>query len=281
MIMSGIVLRAATLVFFVAILAGCGGKDDASTPPLICHIGGTMRPVIAELAEKYSKKTGIEIEINSGGSGELLAHIELSKNGDLYVCHAPFADILRKKGLSDKVWTIAELRPVIIVRKGNPKRILGLKDLARKDVELALTDYKLSTLGRMLPTIFEKAGIDFAELNESKRINTNKSGSYVANLVKMGNADAGLVWNVVAKLRSAALDIVPIDDFLPVPGVDFVTSATGKNYFLTPVKVSVATLKCSKNKRQAAKFAEFLASPEALPAFEKAGYAIPANRNSR
>ena len=263
------------IVFLTLLLVGCSKKRSNSPEPLICHIGGTMRPVIAELAEKYSKKTGLKIEINSGGSGELLAHIEMSKNGDVYVCHAPFADILRQKGLGDRIWTIAELRPVIIVRKGNPKKILGLQDLMRKDVELALTDYKLSTLGRMMSTIFTKAGIDFNKLNKSKRINTNKSGSYVANLVKMGNADAGIVWNAVAYLRRDSLDVVSISDFLPIPGIDLVTSATGKSYPLTPVRVSVATLKCSKNRSEAAKFAEFLASPSSRKVFKRYGYQPP------
>jgi molybdate transport system substrate-binding protein len=267
------------------LIAGCS-KDDSSSvkkssevprpsvgkPPLVCHIGGTMRPLIAELAAEYEKKTGQKIEINSGGSGELLAHIELQKEGDLYVCHDPFADILMGKRLGVDAWAVGELYPVIIVQKGNPKNIHGLKDLARDDVDVYLTDYNLSTLGRMLSTIFSKAGIDFNELNKKKKINTNKSGGYVANMVKTKNADAGMVWDVVAQLRKDAVDVIPIDKYLPVPGVDAVTSATGKNYFLTPVRVSVATLKCSEHPAAAAKFAEFLASPEVAERFRKAGY---------
>ena len=265
---------------FSMLSAGCGKNERApkrkatSTPLLICHIGGTMRPVIAKLAEKYTKKTGVEIEIESGGSGELLAAIELRKEGDIYVCHDPFVDILMRKGLGVDAWCVAQLYPVIITRKGNPKHIAGLKDLTRKDVELYLTDYKLSTLGRMMKTIFEKAGIDFEKLNKTKQINTNKSGGYVANIVKTGNADAGIVWNAVAYLRRDSLDVVQINDYLPIPNVDFVTSATGKSYSLTPVRVSVATLKCSKNKTEAAKFAEFLASPESKRTFATYGYNV-------
>ncbi len=242
--------------------------------PLICHVGGTMRPIIAKLAKVYEKETGQKVEINSAGSGELLAYIAMQKEGDVYVCHDPFLEILMHKKLGVNGWVIGELFPVIIVQKGNPKKIKGLKDLTRKDVEVYLTDYKLSSLGRMLPTIFTKAGIDFEKLNREKEINTNKSGSYVGNMIKMNNADAGMVWKVVAKLRKDAVDIIQIDEFLPVPNVDMVTSATGKNYPLTPMKVTVATLKCSEQPDAAAKFAEFLTSAKLAEEFKEAGYKL-------
>ena len=269
-------LITAALIF----ISGCGDKSktkaakSAEKKPLICHIGGTMRPIVAKLAEKYEQETGQKVEINSADSGELLAHIEMQKEGDLYVCHAPFMDILMRKGLGIDGWVIGELYPVIIVQKGNPKHIKSLQDLTRDDVELYLTDYKFSTLGRMIGTIFAKAGISLDELRKKKKIETNRSGGYVANIVKTKNADAGVVWDVVAKLRSDGLDVIKIDKFLPVPGVDMVTSATGKSYNLTPVRVSISTLKCSKQPEAAAKFAEYLTSPEHAQAFKDAGYKV-------
>jgi accessory colonization factor AcfC len=271
-------IKSALLLFAALSLVGCGDASktkvakSAEMKPLICHIGGTMRPIIAKLASEYEKETGQKVEINSAGSGELLAHIEMQKEGDLYVCHAPFMDILMHKGLGVDGWVIGELYPVIIVQKGNPKKIETLEDLTRKDVDLFLTDYKLSTLGRMMSTIFGKAGIDFDELNKKKRIETNKSGGYVANIVKTKNADAGIVWNVVAKLRGDGLDTIEIDKYLPVPGVDMVTSATGKSYPLTPVRVSISTLKCSKQAAAAAKFAKYLTSAKFAKVFQDAGY---------
>ena len=269
----------AGLITLLILCSGCGKEKKQmeikkKTEPLICHVGGTMRPMIAELAKLYEKNTGQKVSVNSAGSGELLAYIELQKEGDVYVCHDPFLDILMKKKLGVEGWVIAELFPVIIVQKGNPEKITGLKDLTRDDLEIFFTDYRLSSLGRMLPTIFKKAGIDFDKLKTKKNIYTNKSGSYVGNMVTMKNADAGIVWEVVAKLRSDSLDIVNIDKFLPVPHVDMVTSATGKNYPLTPMRVTVATLKCSEQPDKAARFAEFLSSDKVAERLKKAGYKI-------
>lgn len=248
-------------------------ETNGNAPPLICHVGGTMRPVIQEIGKRYTAETGRKIEINSAGSGELLAHIQLQKEGDIYISHDPFLGILMNKyQLGVNGWQLSELTPVMVVQKGNPKKIHTLQDLARPDVRVILTDFKYSTLGRMLPTIFHKAGMNLQQLTSAKKIVTNKSGGYAANYVKMNNADVALVWNAVAYLRRDALDVVPITAFLPTPGVDAVTSATKITYFLSPVKVTAATLRCSKQPQAAEEFLQFLVSPQANKVFADFGF---------
>jgi molybdate transport system substrate-binding protein len=255
------------------LLAGCTKKEAAS--PLLCHVGGTMRPVFEKLGELYQQETGQSIEINSADSGELMAHIELQKQGDLYVCHDPFLDIIMRRGLAVDGWTLAEIRPVIIVQKGNPKDIRSLQDLARADVQLALTDPNASTLGRMLPTIFAKAGMDLNALMQKKNIIIHRSGSYVANLLQMKSADAALVWGAVAILRAKDMDSVPIvPEYLPVPDVDAVTSATGKTYKLAPVRVTICSLRCSDQPKQARAFMAFVVSDRARKLLEEYGFRV-------
>ena len=260
-------------LLLVALLPGCAPKDKTAMP-LVCHVGGTMRPVFEKLAEVYENETGHKIEINSAGSGELLANIELQAEGDLYVSHDPFLDIIMDKELAVNGWTLGEIYPVIIVQKGNPKNIQTLNDLARDDVELALTDYKLSTLGRMLPTILGKAGMDLETLNRNKNITIHRSGSFVANLVVMKNADAALVWEAVSALRRDTLDHIPITRHLPVPYVDTVTSATGKNYKLAPVRVTICSLKCSAHPEEAEAFINFTASVSARKVLDEYGFGV-------
>ena len=260
-------------LFGILALSGCG-KDEAAEEPLRVHVGGTMRPVMMKLAAAYTEKTGQRVEINSAGSGELLAYIEGRKEGDLYVCHDPFLDKVMEKGFGVDGWTIAELTPVIVVQKGNPKTIRGLKDLTRADVSLILTDYEKSSLGRMLSTIFKKAGIDFAALDKSKKIETHRSGGFAANNVKMGKFDASMVWLAVANSRMDGLDVVRIDEHLPVAWTDTVTSATNKVYRLTPMRVTVATLNCSDQKEQAKAFAEYIVSPQAGAILREHGFSL-------
>ncbi|MCU0916493.1 MAG: substrate-binding domain-containing protein [Planctomycetes bacterium] len=261
--------------FFLLLPAGCAKKETAG--PLLCHVGGTMRPVFEKLAELYRQETGQSIEINSADSGELLAHIELQAQGDLYVAHDPFLDVIMARGLAVDGWTLAEISPVILVQKGNPKNIRGLQDLARADVQLALTDPNASTLGRLLPTIFAKAGMDLPTLLRTKNIIIHRSGSYVANLLQMKSADAALVWGAVAILRAKDLDSVPIvPEYLPVPYVDAVTSATGKSYVLAPVRVTICSLRCSDQREQARAFMAFVTSERARPLLEEYGFRVTA-----
>lgn len=255
-------------LFAVIATAGCSRQEKAQVP-LICHIGGTMRPVFDKLVAAYEAQSGQKIEINSGDSGELLANIELQAEGDLYVCHDPFLDLAMSKQLAVDGWTLAEIYPVIIVQKGNPKNIRTLKDFSRDDVQLALTDYENSTLGRQLPAIFGKAGMNLDALTKQKNIIIHRSGSHVANLVAMKSADAALVWEAVAFLRRDVLDSIPITENLPVRYVDAITSATGKSYLLAPVRVTICSLKCSKQPKEAAKFVQFVMSGPAQKILEE------------
>lgn len=245
--------------------------------PITCYVGGTMTPVFNELAAAYKKKTGAAVDITTADSGELLATIEMQLQGDLYVAHDPFMYRVMERGLGLSAWHVGNLFPVMVVQKGNPKNIRTLADLTRPDVKVYLTDYNHSTLGNMLPTIFKRAGIDFDAFNKAKEIVTHRSGSWVANQIIMKAADAALVWQVVAQLRKDNLDMIPITDYLPRPGIDGLSSATGKYYELIPVKVCVMTLTCSKQLQETEKFVNFIRSDSGKKIIQAHGFQVDAH----
>lgn len=260
-----VVLMVAALLF----LPEDGTTEDAA---VLCHVGGTMTPVFEALIEAWHAGGGHPVEISSAGSGELMASIEMQKRGDLYVCHDPYMDVIIARGLATDAWYLAELRPVLVVRKGNPKHIRGLRDLTRDDVRLALTDREYSTLGHMLPLIFAKAGLDLAALCGRKQVPTHRSGSHVANLVGLGSVDAGVVWQAVAHLRRDRVEVIPIDPFLPEPGVDIITSATGRDYDIAPVKVTLIGLTCARHAAAARDFTAFVLGPQGRQIVQDFGY---------
>ena len=266
---------AVLLAAAVVTLGGCSGESDEA---LTVHVGGTMRPVMIKLAAMYKAETGQEVTINAAGSGELLAQIEEKKTGDVYICHDPFLAILMKRGLGVDGWTVAHLTPVIVTPKDNTT-INDLKDAVKEDVALVLTDFEKSTLGWLLPTIFKKAGFDIAEMKKLPKLKTVRKGSQAANDVQTGNSDAAIVWNAVWYLRRDQIRKVDIiDEYLPTPGVDAVTTATEKKgkYTLMPVRVTVATLTCSDQPAAAKKFAEWLASKTAVDTIRAYGFTMPA-----
>lgn len=257
-----VVLLIVALAGFIALVwPGRTTTPSGTDQSLTCYVGGTMVPAFTALKDAYEKATGRRVDITAADSGELLATIEMQRQGDLYVAHDPFMDLAVRRGLGANAWCVAEIFPVMIVQKGNPKDIRSLKDLLRPDLRVLLTDYEHSTLGRMLPIIFKRGGLDFDAFNRAKKVPTHRSGSWVANQVIMDAADVAMVWQAVAFLRRKDLDIVHIDQALPIPGVDAVTSATGQRYFVAPVKVGLVSLTCSQNQVGSNAFVDFVTSP--------------------
>ena len=271
----GATIRVAVLLAAaVATLGGCSGESDEA---LTVHVGGTMRPVMEDLAKLYEKETGQKVAINSAGSGELLEQIEKKEVGDVYICHDPFLAILMKRGLGVNGWTVAHLTPVIVTPKDD-LRIKDLTDAVKPEMRLVLTDFKKSTLGWLLPTIFRKAGLEVEQVKALPKLKTFRKGSQAAALIETGNGDAAMVWDAVWSLRRDKLRRVDIlEKYLPTPGVDAETTATpGENkYYLMPVRVTVATLTCSDQPAATEKFAQWLASPAAAARFKQFGFTMP------
>jgi molybdate transport system substrate-binding protein len=244
-----------------AAACGCSGgsqaKSASGNKPLLCHVGGTMKPVMEKLAKDYEAACGQKVLLNFADSGVLLINIETAKKGDLLVCHDPFGDMLMRKGLGKQSWTVAVVSPVIVVPKGNPRKLHTIKDLGRSGLKLCLTDPNHSTLGHVMPRIFDKAGV--RKQIEANVVTRVRGGGEAANKVALGDVDAAIVWNAVAFLRQDKLDIVPIaGDLMPISGVDAVTSATGRSYDVGRIKVTLATLSCAEQGEAAAKFAEYV-----------------------
>ena len=271
------------MVVVGAMLVGCG-RERPEDKPLVFYVGGTMQPAMAELAKLYEAKTGQKVEIDKGGSGVLLNRIRLNKAADVFICHDPFLDELMegKKGqLGVDAWTVSQITPVIVVQKGNPSGIEGIGDLMGKGIKVAVTDLEYSTCGHMLATMFAKAGVEIVQKDKrvflrkdgvEKDIVTYRSGGRTADTVKNRKFDAAIVWNAVAHLRGDGVEVVSIGKCLPTPGVDTITSATEKVRDIGRIRVTIATLKCSKRPEAARKFAEFIVSDEGQKAFRKFGF---------
>jgi len=259
-----------------AMAAGCGKGEQGSSSkaeqgPLVCYVGGTMRPAIEEIKKLYEAETGRRVDIEYGDSGQLLIRIDQSQVGDLYVCHDPFGGGAEKKNLARRLWTVASLSPMIAVPKGNPKKLQGLRDLAAKDIRLGLTDEKYSTLGHINPLMFDKAGL--RKEIEANAVTRSRMGGEVANAVAIGQLDAAIVWDAVIHARRDKLDGVPIEPaFLLQPGVDAVTTATYGVIDMGRVRVTIATLQCSKQLEAATAFAEFVSSPKGRAVFAAHGF---------
>jgi len=255
--------------------AGCrqetATRQEAPSTPLLCYVGGTMRPAVEALAKQFEAKTKQKVLLDFGDSGQLMIKIEQTRKGDIYVCHDPFLAGATGTGLVAEGRTISAIDPVIVVRKGNPNGIKEFADLTRPDVKLVLTDPQYSTMGHIVDRMAERAGI-LASLN-SNVVTHTRGGGEAANAVAMGTADAAVVWNAVAFLRKDQLDALPLTAEIRLKeGVDAVTTATYGRINMDHVQVTAAVLKASTQPQLAATFVDFMASAEAQKVWLQFGF---------
>lgn len=265
----------------VALVArGAEETTPAAGKALLVHVGGTMRPAMEEICKIFQQETGTKVEMNYNDSGALMTVIETTRKGDVCVVHDPFPVAMEKKGMVDRTYTVALVTPVIVVKKGNPKKIGGVKDLTRDDVKVGLTDALYSTGGHVSDLIFKKAGI--AEAMGKKEIVRARGGGEIANAVKIGTVDAAIVWNAVAFERKDNLDAVTIDPLvMPDAKLDAVTTATYGKLDMSAVRVALMTLKASKQIEAARQLAEFAASERGRAVFVKMGFSPPPSAEAK
>jgi len=104
---------------------------------------------VAAIAEKYRAETGVEVQLQYGGTGTLLADLRVARRGDLYIAadESSLADA-RKFDVIREVIPLVRQHPVIAVQKGNPKGIHSLANLFADDVRVALANPEAASVGK-------------------------------------------------------------------------------------------------------------------------------------
>lgn len=224
---------------------------------LFVYCAAGMRLPIEEIATAYEAEFHEPIQLQYGGSNTLLSQVEVGRTGDLYLAgDDSYTQLAKEKGLAKETIPVAVMRPVIAVAGGNPKNIQSLDDLLRDDVRTALGNPDQAAIGRLTRRLLKSAG-----KWEEIKAQVTRHGVFkptvpeVANDVKLGSADAGIVWDTTLALypdlesiRTTELDAGIAD-------------------------VTIAILDSSKQPTRALRFARFLAAKDkGLVTFSKHGF---------
>ena len=233
--------------------SGCGRSAAGKTVHLYCAAG--LQPAMKPIIEAFSAETGVQVQCDYGGSGTLLTRLKLSREGDLFLpAEQDYVELAKKDGLVESERRVCEVLPVILVKKGNPKDIRTLADLARPGLKLGLGNPQACQVGRVSEELFAKNGVDAGAI----RTNTAFQSTTVNDLglqMQVGQLDAVIVWDAIAAQYAKVADAVAI------PREKSVVS-----HFV------IALLTCSKDKPLARKFMDFLVSPKAQEILRKQGY---------
>ena len=247
------------LAILVALLAGISLRPTrrASEPLLVYCAAGVKAPV-ENLARAYEKIFHTPIQLSYGGSQTLLASIELSRRGDLYLpADDSYIQLARAKGLAAESLPLARMTAVLAVRRGNPKNISSLDDLWRGDVTLAQANPDAAAIGKITREVFQKTG-QWEELKKRTTV-FKPTVNDVANDLKLGAVDAGFMWDATVKQY-------PELEAVRVPALSNAVA-----------QISVAVLRTSTQPAAALRFARFVAGPEnGQPEWRRSGFATGA-----
>jgi molybdenum ABC transporter molybdate-binding protein len=205
---------------------------------LVFCAAGIKSPVEA-VAREYEKAFGVRVQLQYGGSGTLLSNLRITDAGDLFLAaDESYIKSAREFGLLAETIPLARQQPVIAVAKGNPKNIRTLDDLQRADVRVAMANPDAASIGRTVRGLLQKAG---QWESVEKRVTVFKpTVNDVANDVKIGSVDAGIVWDATAR-QYAELELVTL------PLFDAATET-----------ISIGVLKRSVQPAAALRFARYL-----------------------
>ncbi len=236
------------------------GRDAAGRQePLFVYCAAGIRYPVEEVVRQYEEQFGVSVQLQYGGSNTLLNQLEVSRTGDLYLAaDNSYLELAREKGLAEEIIPLAKMKPVIAVSKDNPKNIRSVDDLLRADVKVALGNPEAAAVGKKARKLLTASG-----QWEALQRHVTSTGVFkptvneVANDIKLGSVDAGIIWDATAVQYA---ELVGID----VPELDAGLASIG-----------ISVLQSSLSPTSALHFARFLgARDEGLTAFQEYGFEV-------
>ena len=214
-----------------------------------------FKAVLRELAPQFEKASGHEVVITYSVSAELKKRIESGEPFDLVIVTPAQIDDLIRSGrvVADSRAPLARAGMALAIRKGAAKPDLRTVD-ALKAALIASRSIAFAKEGA--GGVFFTALVGRLGLAEqlTPRFKPTVTGDEVSQAVAKGDAELG---------------VLPVSEILPVPGVEVAGRfpAAVQDYAVMVGGVSAA----AAHPASARALIQFLTSPTALPAIEKAG----------
>ena len=252
-------LTFATVVLTAVLLFGCKAEkpeeSDSTAKELLLYCGAGIRPPVQQIAEAFQREHGVKVITDYAGSEVLISKIKLARRGDLYMPgDKHYVEQAAAEGMILSQQSVCYFVPTILVRKGNPKNIRGLRDLLADGLKLGLGDAKACAIGRKTKQIFAKNNIAWEDVEKNvafQSLTVNELGMQI----QAGSLDAVIVWDAIARYYSEHGTEVPI----PVE----------QNVIST---VNIGILSFTKDRSLAGQFVEFAASPHGQGIFKQNNY---------
>jgi molybdate transport system substrate-binding protein len=250
---------------------------DINDPQLVIFFGGNQFMCIDELIGKFKKAypqyqrvfaetlpPGILADQIVGGS-LTIGNMRITLQPDIYTAEKGKIDQM-KTYFSDTL-SYAYNKLAIMVGKGNPKNIMGLKDLGRPDVKVSMPNPQWEGIGKRIEEAYVKAGgkelktlIMETKVKDSSTYLTHIHHRETPMRLMYQISDAGPVWYSEAyyqQMINHPIQLVEIPDKENINAI-----------------YMAGLLKASPHPKAAKDFMDFLSSNEAKEVYKKYGFNI-------
>jgi molybdenum ABC transporter molybdate-binding protein len=229
-------------------------RQAADQEPLVVYCAASNKSVIEAIRADYEKEIGTPLEIQFGASQSLLAALEVAGTGDVYLpADDSYLQVARERGLIADEFPLARMQAVVAVPKGNPKQIKTLADLLKGDVKVAQANPDAAAIGKLTRETLSASGV-WKKLHAQTAV-YKTTVNEVANDVKVGASDAGIVWDAV------------LHDYDTLEAVAIPELATAQ------ANIAAAVVKKSQHRQSALQFARYLsASDKGMVRYKQYGF---------
>jgi ABC-type molybdate transport system substrate-binding protein len=193
-------------------------------PKILLAAGAMLRPGIEEVVQAFQKREGVTIDTSYHGCGVLVSQMKGVKSGEkagkfpdaYFACDVTFMDMVQQ--WFDAAVLVSANDMVIIVKKGNPRKISRLEDLAGEGLKVGLAHPEKSALGKLTDDLLKKIDPNqkiFTPDWHEKQVVHSEAGHDLVNKLRVGALDAAVVYrsNAMSNPENLQkfLDIVEID----------------------------------------------------------------------
>lgn len=203
---------------FVAAAALIGSVVPAATRPASAE-GGEITALVAsnakgaftQLIKQFeTKHKGVTVKVEYLGGADIGKRIDASEAIDVILVGSTVLD--KELQLVEPPTPVLQNKEMILVPKGNPAKVHGLKDLANAGVKLSMGT-PTSAVGRLAGTVVQNAaadyGFDFVSNLRKNIVVQSDKGSDVVDAIGP-KANAGITF--ASDVNPAKFEAIPIDD---------------------------------------------------------------------
>ncbi|MBI3879819.1 MAG: molybdate ABC transporter substrate-binding protein [Verrucomicrobia bacterium] len=190
-----------------------GGDKWAAKPEMILYAGGLNRVAIEKALKRFADREGITITTVFNGCGILCATMKTMGDASnpkfpdaYYACDLCFVPPVAEQFPEAVILTQTDIG--IAVKKGNPRNVKTLADLAQPNLKVGLCNAEQSTLGFMTRGMLKQVGLNDA-IRKNVVVETPTADLLVTQL-RAGALEAAIVYRVNAQSQAEHIEFFPI-----------------------------------------------------------------------